>query len=533
MVVTDPVELCSQCHRSFPEQTNHFSVIEEYLLAHPGNHVPLGSQSVFLYDAVKETEAQLAGYETDMRESTRRYEEKRNALTSIIQRMRVLVRPSIHHLPPETLSSIFLICRRDSEECWDTRSQRNTSIALTLSHVCSKWRSISFSLPDLWSQLNFSFQHGASEKKARKLHSFATLCLEKSKERPLAISLSVPLYRSVTLHIPILNDLLRHSHRWRNVEFKMSTDFHLPQSLPMLESLTLWGKLPASDTPAVSSPLLLDLRLSCIGDDMNLHTRFDIASLTHLTIVDTDCGLEDLFVVLQKCPMLSSLHFSQCVDDYPDDNALTPVTLASLRSMTLGNMWSDDEFFSHLTLPSITHFAVSGSRGDPYYFQVSTLIEMLQRSRTESLVSLKFDAVVLDPEPLVDLLLETPSLETFDIYDSSAVDNEYEPIITDWFLQQMTLPRLGHKESAQILLPNLIHLHIDTPGDNFESDSLHEMILSRWDKDGWESVEGIQFRQLQSFRLACSPSNCGKPTMHFLENLREEGLQVELELENV
>ncbi|KAK7036454.1 hypothetical protein VNI00_011651 [Paramarasmius palmivorus] len=544
MSLADPVELCLQCHRAFPGQAHHFSAIEKYLKENPGNPAPSYAEITYLDGIMKEAGEEIAEYETEMRELTKRYEEKREALKSAIRRIRVLVKPSIHHLPPEILSHIFLICGVESKGWWQSspivlKHRGNTSIALTLSQVCSKWRSLAFSLPELWTRLEFKFEHDMLEKTARNFHSFATFCLEKSADRALTISLSTPLNSAFTFHHPVLQDVLRHSHRWQSIHFDMGADtFHLPQSMPMLESLYVYIYSPTNDygDHIISSPRLHNLQVERL-EGGGLETRLDLSSLTSLILLNSHCSISTLLSVLAKCLTLSSLHFREWLEDFTGASPDTLVHATSpLRFMSLEEMWSSNELLTNITLPDIAALCIQCDYGDPILFPTSAFTTFMARSRC-TLTSLQIEGFILALDSLLEILLMIPSLEKFGFQDLLLhSEPQHCSLNLQNFFQQMTFPTRGQdadipRPKDQILLPNLIHLDIAIVGLKFSNAWLRTMVLSRCKKDEWAAPEGVRLKQLQSFHLSCSADHCDASTLHSLECLEHDGIDVNIDVE--
>ncbi|KAF9069771.1 hypothetical protein BDP27DRAFT_1221921, partial [Rhodocollybia butyracea] len=105
----------------------------------------------------------------------------------IMKQVQCLLVP-IRKLPDEILGCIF-------DECCDMNYFRSIGVnpppALVLSSVCSRWRRIGLSLPQIWARISFQMtaswttDQSCYERPAKTL----TLFVERSKQHPLTITI--------------------------------------------------------------------------------------------------------------------------------------------------------------------------------------------------------------------------------------------------------------------------------------------------------------------------------------------------------
>lgn len=160
-------------------------------------------------------------------------------LTKYVSAHRGLLSP-VRRLPPEVLQEIFL-------HCLPTEHNAIRSVAeppLLLGRICSAWRRIALSTPQLWSTLHIVVpRHSIDARDVGILdrrYESLNVWLSRSGMCPLYITLVVVSVRGAENTVPALwmESLLRCSRRWKSVELKVP-----PQTLRSLESLT------ANDVP--------------------------------------------------------------------------------------------------------------------------------------------------------------------------------------------------------------------------------------------------------------------------------------------
>lgn len=192
--------------------------------------------------------------------------------------MSQLTIPTILDVPPEILSSIFLL-NTTVESFYDLRIQQDT--ARYTSQVCCQWRFLVLENPVIWSRV-IDFTRGS--------HQWTEELLRRASDCPLTL---VSRYHS--LSSDILARELEHVSRFGRYygEFAVETwpmvlD-KLQQPAPYLEELLLEGsgsgaqcKLPATIFSG-NAPRLRQLWLQCCSFDDDLPY---LAQLTRLSIWD-------------------------------------------------------------------------------------------------------------------------------------------------------------------------------------------------------------------------------------------------------
>ncbi|ESK86564.1 hypothetical protein Moror_9792 [Moniliophthora roreri MCA 2997] len=389
-----------------------------------------------------------------------------------------MVKPSIHHLPPEILSLVF-------KACWDDGKEKEK------------------------------------------------FCLEKSINHPLLLSISFPgAFRSRSrIHVPLVREALRHSHRWKQADFHMPDPeglFDFPDALPILESLKVktwpfrWTGF--HDYP-IPSPRLRILRLDCVED-----VGLDLTSLRLSHFKLGPCYISVVFNILRSCNGLTRHSFSQDENDelIPLEPHLHITTsLDSLKG--IGLCHDVNVFFQILTLPRLQHLILSGGS---ILFPDADFRQFLTRSRPPP-TTLKVSGYSMEGCRFTEMLTLVPSIETL------LIQNPYsfyglDPIIDASFLNRLTFP---HKDQSQryedsMLLPILADLTLDFEGHRFGKERLLTMVKSRCLQENWKGgVTG--WKRLRILDLKCAARDLDVYHRSCLEDLQKSGLKLTFEFSDI
>ncbi|ESK93817.1 hypothetical protein Moror_13067 [Moniliophthora roreri MCA 2997] len=518
---------CPRCHFTVNPSLNtvHITELEGYISRHPGNHLPPVHEQARLENLLRAAEGELSQYEERIREMMEQVEKSRVRMTSSIRRLRVMIKPSIHRLPPELLSHIFML--------HEPRPYESQRYSLILSHVCTRWRALALSMPRLWCRFGLiipSRTYHVHESHPQRMLNFVKFCLENSGDKPLDLSVYSYSDNESTFHrySSSLAQLVAHSHRWRHVDFDTGRSYlEIPESLPMLETISLRfsQSLVADRTRTVSTPRLRSL---CLNDAESLG-RFDLQTLTELTITEGS-GISAIKAldILRSCKMLTSFStFIYIIDEQPPLPSQN-VVVSSLRTLDIQTL-EDGDFFSRLTLPCLSDLTLIGDEMHAIEFPFTSFYGMLSRSRP-TLLSLNLEGWTIPTQRLLDVLLTIPSLETFIIWNPESL--LYSPILSTEFLEQMTFPTKGvdivrYKDS--VLLPSVVNIHFELGQHPFDHNALTRMVDSRFYDGNWTGDTMHKLKQLQSFSLCCCPTKLNEYTRSRLMSTQGKGLKVSIE----
>ncbi|KAJ7164785.1 hypothetical protein C8R43DRAFT_1232897 [Mycena crocata] len=210
---------------------------EDILRTHEGNN-----RLAAIHERLEDTSAEIAG-------TIAHLERLRGRKRDILVELNALVSP-ILELPPELVCEIFLRCLPPPHAGVLPSS---LTAPLLLTHVCSQWRVIALSLPQLWTSLSVAAVLAANPKPG--LLALIDLWVARAGSCLLSISILLEnedypiLWQEMTRGIacgPVLHKLRHSSHRWRELEIVRRVDdfpalLHRddPWHLPELTKLTL------------------------------------------------------------------------------------------------------------------------------------------------------------------------------------------------------------------------------------------------------------------------------------------------------
>ncbi|TFK65480.1 hypothetical protein BDN72DRAFT_845541, partial [Pluteus cervinus] len=161
--------------------------------------------------AIKEIDLEVQ----NLQESTRSLSSFRNTWTTV------------HHLPPEILTLLFMFVQRVWYQSNRTTSQVRHFEWVAVMHVCQQWRNVALESPTLWSYISSSYPDPVIEESLRL-----------SKGMPLTIEIQ---HRNIRMPLMVVDAM----HRIRHLTISVSVvpsrtlQFFLRPPAPILESLTI------------------------------------------------------------------------------------------------------------------------------------------------------------------------------------------------------------------------------------------------------------------------------------------------------
>lgn len=328
------------------------------------------------------------------------------------------------------------------------------SAPLTLGWICSGWRSIAITTPCLWSSIPvYSSLLGLVTP------SLYREWLTRSGKLPLKIH--VRGYNAEHNWMPVLQALLDHTDRWREVHLELPSkvwEFTIWESapkcgLPMLRTLH-------TNSPMLQSWLFL---LSPVLRCLNLqYTRppqqapqFGLLFTQQLTkLVITGCSFAQCYAIMRDARNL--VHLQIAIVNTPESTTpiqLDPIHLPLLHSFAV-MLGSDHSLITSLIAPVLrTLKIVSSGSADPLSSSLLLLpspFDSLQLflSRSSSLQSLSLDHFdILEPDLIEALLHNAPMLKRLELTGL--------PLLTTSTLQRMTP---GSPAEDTPMLPDLERL---------------------------------------------------------------------------
>ncbi|KAI3599084.1 hypothetical protein WG66_004081 [Moniliophthora roreri] len=405
---------------------------------------------------------------------------------------------------------------RDNVEERDSLSPIDPTLShptLVLSHVCSQWRYLSFSSPEVWSYINVKIQDFDDEESSEVIHQFTLLYLNHSKDRPLDIEFDIigasSFYRGA-LDRPIWTTLLKHSDRWLNLTLRLRRQdpLVLPR-MPLLESLditkdeTLYfhsEQLRLGTMTAFQAPNLRHLMVQGHMREHGISRFFDTKSLTTLDLCYFD--LEDLLHILKNATGLLEVTFG-FMNPPSAESTIGRVT-SNLRTLAALGIPSFQSLFSYVTLPSLNDLQITSRNNvqDPQVFY-----DFLHRSQPP-ITKFHFDAKTLSrKKDLVRVLQMMPSISELGYHEEETV----RAFVLSVIKSGDNLPSLNRLE---------MYLTCD-----FDKLAVFSMLQERLRRGS--SKTG---KKLKSFKLQCHPDHLDDED-DGLKSLQAEGLKVELVLD--
>ncbi|KAK7021088.1 hypothetical protein VNI00_017534 [Paramarasmius palmivorus] len=384
------------------------------------------------------------------------------------------------YIPPEILAEIFM-------DAVDTNgiTDRNPTVAMSLSAVCSTWRSVALSASAIWARISARINllgpdyvdYPAGLLPRLELH------LARSRSELLDLTLQIDNWvpedeQRVIDHLSanvidarepllLLKAILSESHRTKRISLLTDETFslHYLQALSILR-LFPWGnmqsvelKLPFGvnsrdetieliEVFGISNPNLCHLWFSDTPGSFpnRLSDAFPSSQITHLRVGHTFNRRSIL--CLSHFTGLISARFgvSRDEDDEGSENEeQTHLVLPHLRSLTLdiregysrpeADLTTTSIIHDALTLPSLEHLAYTCaaakivSNYDPESGSsifVNSLLHMLARS-SSSISSFHLEGIPIKDAEILPLLKQMPLLEELELREASRSTQQQSP----------------------------------------------------------------------------------------------------------
>ncbi|KAF7337104.1 hypothetical protein MVEN_02148000 [Mycena venus] len=486
--------------------------------------------------------ARMQAVLTDLANQSERLEEAIDAHQALVSLAR--------RLPEDVIREIFLACLPSSGN--PVMSSREAP--LLLGHVCSSWRKIAFTTPQLWSSLHVVVPNTA---RLREISAAADAWLARSGVLPLSITLAVSAAcEARSDNIATMIDVLANfSPRWKHMKITLSPHTILtpltnlyPSDVPMLESISFtsvgggsWQNLVAAlNIPWRSfnffrTPSIRRASFASLGGNFLALTLpwplLQSLSLTAGPIKDAssyEMTTTVALVILRQCPNLTTCTI--CLTSASDPNTVNnpksqppPLILGHLTALTIDNRehWQTNavSFFRALRVPVLQRFAYCGPKyeGQLPFISLFSAIHMLESLRIDirGLTQGAFQHCIELLPSLTSLRLETG--DDYDPYSAGQWVRENPPATANDILRLLTPdPRASPASTAECLCPFLTRLEIVQCAP-LADDVLFNFVLVRAEAEHpLESVE-VVFKRPMEFDM-----------MPHLGDLVAKGLSIDL-----
>ncbi|PPQ96184.1 hypothetical protein CVT26_004820 [Gymnopilus dilepis] len=362
--------------------------------------------------------------------------------------------------PPEVTSIIFQFCL--AFDGW-----RSWKIGLSiLSSVCSAWRTIAHSTPELWTSLSISLSNHSDPKAVDRLRLYTKQWLSRSGELPLHLCIYtryLPSKKDETATVRPVIDLIK-EYFYRCYHLSIDLPHFLldhfsdafpgdHQSTSILKTLRI-GRI--QNTGHFTGSLSLGSREHRPQNVLMDKISFDsvLISWNNVRKVEVhDVCFYDVFRILQQAPQIEECEF-QGVGSQEQEPTFLPITCTYAQSFTLAMDESHidgharDRFFRNVTLPAVKALTLEGNS---FELSSDTLVAFLKRSRA-SLSKLVLRDMYFWDASLIRLLDDLTSLE--ELY----LRTEQDDPLTG-FLDHLSETSLVPSTSKNAFLPRLNFLH--------------------------------------------------------------------------
>ncbi|ESK90631.1 hypothetical protein Moror_4200 [Moniliophthora roreri MCA 2997] len=422
--------------------------------------------------------------------------------------------PFQHRIPPELLIYIFELCLRlkgSNEFIHIPRCRDIRSPALTLSHVCSRWRLLAHSTPTLWGNISIRIVNPLTKPQDRAMLRVLKMHFERSRDSPIGLCLQ-STYHSGTVS-EMLSSSSSSTHylaRLQHLELEMTHITSIPGLditkdsevvFPELRSLSFAG--PLEGLEQISFPKLRQVTISrssfsVVRRGMTSDLHLPWSQLTSLTFACL--AWIDVTRILNDCPGLvfldihiNAIRGSAWLDEVaeypaPDPNAFQIVTLKHLEHLTLhfdmhhAAYESATRLLDTLTCPSLSALSLFRANSKEVQeeakddFDEAGVTGLIVRSQCQyALRTLEIVRIPISETSLLDILRMTPCLTLL-----SFSECEFKPVLIDGtFFAMMTILAPAKEK----LVPDLRDIRIVLRG-RYDCSSIplrgfHEMVHSR------------------------------------------------------
>nr|GAT53346.1 predicted protein [Mycena chlorophos] len=375
------------------------------------------------------------------------------------------------------------------------------STALALSQVCTRWRQLSLSMPELWTAFAVKLPQPIPD---------TVLLLHLERSHPIPLSLDVDLAEPEA-NLPILALLLEHATRWADAKLPLTR-----HTLPLLCDArfkllrTLHLRLETTigyhdDLTALDTPQLHELTLACA-----LPEKLPIPN-AHLTSLHLGAAATmDLILFMERYtwPVLQSLSLNPFYQFKIAARPLRPFPHLRKLSLAMRDKYSRNpiiDVLNILTLPALTELELWGLRDIPLPPQA--FASFIMRSGC-SVSSLRVTFRENIPHFVSSLRVLGPSLQHLAIFGLGT-----EAMGPTTSLLQALIVSAGAENET--LLPHLTSLEIQAP--SFIPTVL-DMVVSRVGPN--KSASCVHFERLES-RNAAPPEYTRR-----ISALKEQGVVV-------
>ncbi|KAF7345523.1 ABC protein [Mycena venus] len=477
--------------------TRHYALLN-------GNTPPEDSETTFIHSIVSDADARLACIDDEiskLQKRVKQLKEKRALVSSYRTQNNGILSP-LRRMPPEVLGEIFLWTLPTSTEKLERSKFYLADSPWVLTHICSRWRAISVSIPSLWSLIIIDYC-------AQPHPTYPLSLVEVQIQR--AQNLKIHFYGGETNdsrpQIETFQFLSQHSSRWEDLSLGLTSKLvpFLPALRGRIQSLKrLWIQWSSPESQTVteaidcfeSAPALVDFAV------FNEYSFVPIAHPTHqLTRYELDCPWAEHRRILKLAPNLVEVRVVIRFDSEPWPDVDAVINLPYLRRLYV----SSSDALNYLRAPAL--------EGLSLWVDVDTLLPHLESFRDRSACSLRRLSLKGFPNAYTTtkILEQLPSITELAI----AIDNSDASEGADLIMSALTV---SHTPGSTVVAPHLRFLLLGCELDgSVDYTAYLEMLKSRWTAENCA---------LNAATLAAEGPGPDSATLHGLHALRREGLDL-------
>ncbi|KAJ7472724.1 hypothetical protein FB451DRAFT_1558891 [Mycena latifolia] len=333
------------------------------------NLVPTAEEYAWISGHVLEPQRDLALIDEEIRRMQQKLEQlkaRRQELAEDIDAHLALLSPA-RRLPEDILREIFVASLPSTHNA----IMASRESPLLLCQVCSGWRNVALTTPQLWSSLHLVIP---DESRAENIYSLVERWISRSGILPLSVSIGVSsslMNSDTTIAAPFIALLVAVSTRWQHIEFTTPPHNNMdyfsqplsalsPADVPNLTRVKFGIENPtALWSPFLAAPSISHLAITLIPEDVGGFSVISWHSLTRLDLGSTDQDApwtgRNILEALQRCVNLEgcSLVITQSDPSMISDNIITLPRLTSL-SITCYDSTVGGLMAQRMVLPELT-----------------------------------------------------------------------------------------------------------------------------------------------------------------------------------
>ncbi|KAK0218693.1 hypothetical protein IW262DRAFT_1297843 [Armillaria fumosa] len=463
------------------------------------DYIPSASDVHHIRESLRTIEKEVQRYDDELFHlytlMTQREAEQRELKLNAEKCLSILA--PIKRLPNEMLSEIFAQCCKQGDEDVNCIGDTGTLSAMSISLVCSRWRSLPISTKSLWAVFSIS-------------PTVVSTCTLQYLQMYISRSGSIPLTIQVPGHPYQYAELARASRfydilldaapKWRRMDLgsvhfgkRLSPVKHHLQNLE--ELIVELNCLSTTDRDVFGdAPQLRTLSIA-ITPEAASHT-FPYHQISNLTLF-IRC-FYSFVEFLSKFSRVRNLELGGYLDDVSSFQGLAKTDLGTVQTLYVNNA-SIIPFvvraFSFPQLESLTLICQDTTHFSQFMPIYRQFLELLEQP-VHGLKVLVLEEIAIEDQEMIAVLRLTPNLTELSIQCCDGIPAgafERSKTLTEGFVRSLTFspPVIQwHSPPVASLLPNLTSLDLALNSSFGLHDALVDMLTSRWRPPALVSVHG-------------------------------------------